>query len=167
MSSKRSTIRATLWPCLKRYAPLEVAGALGTLAGGWLGFIVFDRMGVAVLAATMGECLGYYGLALMRELRQQRWPGHSRPWGSNPANVSGYGALRALLLEFGPAELLDTVWIRPGAMLLVSRSMDHLALSLLIGKLLADLVFYTLAVAGRELARRQQGAVSLQEVQPS
>jgi hypothetical protein len=58
---------------------------------------------------TWGENLGYYGTVLTRELRARR----ARNGRLTPAAV--LRTIRNLALEFGGAELLDSLLIRPAA----------------------------------------------------
>jgi len=59
-----------------------------------------------------------------------------------------------LLVEFGPAELLDTFVIRPAAIGFTVWLLGP-ALGILAGKLLADVAFYALAIATHEHLRRK------------
>ncbi len=150
----RSTMQSKARHWFRRYAALEGAGTIGALAGAWLAHATSGPLAAVVVAATIGENVGYYGLATLRELRG------APPSPSLPQSIAAaWRTLRGLLLEFGPAELLDSTWIRPWLMALASRSVGSLAAGVLLGKLLADLSFYALAITGYELKRRRQRAV--------
>jgi hypothetical protein len=95
----------------------------------------------AALAATWGENAGFYGMMLGRELVQRR------TLRALPA------AVRRLALEFGPAEALDSLVLRPAAMYAGLALAPHPALGMLAGKLAADVTFYAPAIACHELQR--------------
>ena len=133
---------------LARYAPAEAAAILGAV----LGAGVADRFGASAaataFAGTIGEGLAFYAVIIVRDLRA-RPPGHDR------ALVR---VLRDVSLEFGPAEVLDTVAVRPLAMYLGPLLVGSLTAGVVLGKIVADIVFYTLAILGYE-ARRSLGTL--------
>ena len=68
--------------------------------------------------------------------------------------------VRDLLLEFGPAELLDSLLIRPAALATGLALVTPPALGALAGKLVADLLFYLPTIASYELIRRHRRPAS-------
>ena len=66
--------------------------------------------------------------------------------------------MRDLALEFGGAEFLDSLVVRPGAMLVLIALTGNLPLGLVLGKLAADLTFYGAAIGAYELRKRYLGA---------
>ena len=73
--------------------------------------------------------------------------------------LTGSRTVRDLLIEFGPAELVDTVLVRPLFMYLMPSLLDNFTAGILVGKLAADVVFYSLAIGAYEL--KQQYLLSL------
>ena len=73
-----------------------------------------------------------------------------------------------LLAEFGPAELLDSLLIRPAALFLGVLLLPDPVWGLLAGKIVADLVFYAMAAgaftftdrAGLRVVRGPQAEVA-------
>ena len=77
---------------------------------------------------------------------------------ANPAGSQRRRAAAVLALtvvEFGPAELADTILIRPAAMFLGSLATGNILVGVLIGKVAADLAFYGLAITSYEFAVRR------------
>jgi hypothetical protein len=107
----------------------------------------FGMPAATAYAATIGEGIAFYAVLLIRDVRRR--PGVAR-------------AVRGLVLEFGPAELLDTLAVRPGAMLLGPWLLGSVTFGVLAGKVAADLVFYAIAIvsyeAGRYYAARKVSA---------
>ena len=62
---------------------------------------------------------------------------------------------RNILIEFGPAETLDSLVVRPGLMYVLPTIINgpHVLL-FLVAKFSADIVFYGMAIIGHRLARR-------------
>jgi hypothetical protein len=79
------------------------------------------------LAAAAGETAGFYCGFIIPRLLDTRNP---HPWWRRLI-VTATGAV----VEFGPAETADSLLVRPGAM---------------IGKVIADIAFYGLAIASYE-----------------
>ncbi|GIF62852.1 hypothetical protein Ais01nite_08870 [Asanoa ishikariensis] len=124
---------------LSRYAPAEAAGITGAL----LATAPLDEPAAAAIAGTVGETVGFYAMIFARDVRA----------GGRPAAV-----VRDMVLEFGPAELLDTLLVRPGAMYLATRALGTTTTGVVVGKLAADVVFYAVAIIGYELRRSRVAA---------
>ncbi|MFL5800874.1 MAG: hypothetical protein ACJ8CR_03955 [Roseiflexaceae bacterium] len=71
----------------------------------------------------------------------------------------GLRALPAVLcdlaLEFGPAEALDSLLLRPALMYAGLTMIPSLALGIVFGQVAADIVFYVPTVVSYELLRRR------------
>lgn len=138
--------RQCLMRWLGRYAPPEVAALVGAL----LGALVGARMGGAVggaLGGTAGEGLAFYAVVVVRELRAER---------ATAAPRSLRQVLVDLLVEFGPAEALDSLLVRPLAMYAGPMVTDDLLSGTVAGKVAADLVFYALAALAFEQRRARR-----------
>lgn len=125
---------------VRRYGPAEVGAVVGAL----LAAMAADRFGVAAataIASALGEGIAFYAVILVRDMSRRRGPD------------GGGRILRRLLLEFGPAELLDTFAVRPLAMYAAAGLLGNLVLGTLAGKVAADVVFYGLAIVGYELGK--------------
>jgi hypothetical protein len=118
---------------LRRYAPAELCGLLCALTGSLLVRGAIGNAAAAAYAGAIAESVGFYGFLLARRTR----------------------SLWALVVEFGPAEALDSIVVRPaciaGAMSLLGPVAGVVA-----GKLAADLVFYTPVIATYELGLRRE-----------
>lgn len=134
--------RPLVW--LRRYLPSELLGVTAMLLCAWLATGLGANPAATALAATWAENTAYYGLMLFRDLR------------AGPRARSGaiLATLRNTLLEFGPAELLDSLLIRPALLYAGIMLAPHLALGVTIGKLAADCCFYLLTISCFELLQR-------------
>jgi hypothetical protein len=132
-------VRARLGRWLRRYLPAEIVALLTAFAGAGVAQALTGNAAVVALAAAWAENVGYYATMLVRELRVER---------------SVRRTLGNLALEFGPAEALDSLLIRPAMMYMATQLVADLALGVLLGKLAADVAFYVPAIASYELRRR-------------
>jgi FHA domain len=150
----RATWRARIGTWIKRYGPSELAGIALALCGSWLVGMVTNSRVASAYGASIGEALGFYGWLITREMIQEAYFAGARraPYGV-PEIVRTW---RGLFLEFGPAELLDTGAIRP---LSIAACTDVLGwgLGIVVGKLLADVIFYLPVVWVYERRSRRSG----------
>jgi hypothetical protein len=94
---------------IRRYLIAELAGlavalVAATLAASWSP----DRLAVVAYAGSLGETVGFYAGFLISQYR-----------GADPAGPRRRRTAAVLALtvvEFGPAELADTLLVRPAAM---------------------------------------------------
>lgn len=149
--AERSSWKARIGTWIRRYGPSELAGIALAFGGWWLLLTATRSAIAAAFGAAIGEGLGFYGSLIIREMIQEAYFAGARR--------SPYGAAemmrtwRGLLLEFGPAELLDTGLIRPLAMG-VCTSLLGWAPGIVAGKLVADVAFYLPVIWIYERRRR-------------
>ncbi|MBI2146419.1 hypothetical protein HYU22_03700 [Candidatus Woesearchaeota archaeon] len=135
---------------LRRYGLAEVIGTAAAYACFFLGQELTDNDIIAAYAGTMGENLGFYGTMVVREVNA----------GVKKARVDGksYGLVDALktasklAAEFGPAEVLDSLVVRPTTMGFGSRIFGK-ELGVGIGKAAADVSFYVPTIISYELEK--------------
>jgi hypothetical protein len=135
----RPRLRPRLAEWLRRYGPAECVGIACALIGS---FVVRRATGNAIAAAyagAWGETIGYSatiaGRDFFAEARTTRGSGRA-------LSIRNAGqVLAALLAEFGPAGVIDTMVTRPLAMGFGARLLGP-ERGLVAGKLVADVLFY-------------------------
>jgi ornithine decarboxylase len=140
---------------LMRYLPSELAGTALSLLTAWIAYRLSGSLVVAALAGTVGENVGFYGVAVGRSIRDQ-WR-FERALGATRPRASVRTALWLSLLEFGPAEIVDTFCVRPLLLWAGPVLLGNPLLGWLVGKLSADVVFYAVAAMGYLASRRFLG----------
>ncbi len=140
--------KVRLW--VRRYGVAELVGLVTAILGYAVAKSAGAGMVLAAYGATIGENVGYYGVLTVREfvhdIRAAR--------GADPT-YRGRGTARTianLLIEFGPAEALDAVVVRPLSIGLATAALG--GTGVVIGKIAADLVFYVPVVITFEVRRR-------------
>jgi hypothetical protein len=132
------TARVGVW--LRRYIPAEVASLIGALLAAQLAWTLSGSVAAAVVAGAWGETTAYYATMLARELVRTQ--------------ATLLVTLRELVLEFGVAEALDSLLIRPAMMYAGAQLVADVRLGVVLGKLGADVLFYIPTIAAFELRRR-------------
>jgi hypothetical protein len=136
----------------RRYLPAELCSVMVTMI---VAMLTFELTGNSLTTALVATWVGsgvYFSYILAMDMRfaqrQRRARGHHYDWGTFAQNV------RALLVEFGIAELVDLFIIRPALMYYLPLWIGSLAWGTLIAKVAADLTFYVPAIIGYELSKR-------------
>jgi len=127
---------------LRRYLPAEAVSVVGAmLFGSAAAMLSNNNPAVIAIAGAWGETTSYYATMVVRERRVHP---RRRLWRT----------LGNLALEFGIAEALDSLLVRPTLMYLAGQIASDARLGVLVGKLAADIVFYVPTVAVFELRQR-------------
>jgi ornithine decarboxylase len=144
-------VTRTLGYWIHRYLPNELAGTACALAGAWLTHQLTGSLLAAAIVGTLAESAGFYGVAVARDLRAElaRTPDRSAR-----RTVAALRTAVGTAIEYGPAELVDTLAVRPALLYLAPQLTGSTWLGWLVGKVAADVVFYAMAAAGH-LARRR------------
>ena len=132
----------------RRYLPAEFAGVITALTAALTAFRMSGSTATAALAGVAGETIGYYATITVRDLRRHRRAGGAGRWQA----LTRTG--RDVAIEFGPAEIVDTLIIRPGLMFTGPLVTGSLVIGTLVGKVAADIVFYAFAISGYEVRTR-------------
>ncbi|MEI6806207.1 MAG: hypothetical protein WCK49_06850, partial [Myxococcaceae bacterium] len=128
------SMATTLLRWLKRYGPAEIFAILGVYAGYFLSENFAHIIWISAYAGAMGENVGFYGVIVYQRLKAKENLWH-------------------VLAEFGPAEILDSLILRPLALFVGVETMGPM-LGLLVGKLAGDVLFYIPVILTHELMRK-------------
>lgn len=147
-------VRVRGW--VARYLPLELLGTATALLAAWTAYEGSGSLAVAAIAGALGESVGYYALVVWRAARGHAASARvrlidgrgSRAW------ATAWRTARSVGAEFGAAELVDTVLVRPGLLWAASALWGPNPIAWLAGKLASDAVFYAIAIVSFETGRR-------------
>jgi hypothetical protein len=150
---------------IRRYLPCEIAGTVGELGGAAVAYLATDSLAAAAITATIGASAGYYAAAYVTALRWSYRGQDHRRWPSR-ALAANLLALRSVAVEFGPAEFIDSLAIRPVAFYTGPLIFHNTIAGWIFGKFVSDLAFYLVAILSYErfkgvLARAQLQAEEL------
>lgn len=148
----KDTLRSKRREWLRRYIPAEIIGTVTALAGAW---IVYAQTGSYLAAAGsgwVGEGIGFFGYFITLELIVNHARHAGQPFFKRVGRTIASAGTN-LLVEFAPAEIIDSFIIRPFAMYIVPLYVHPYPLGFLIGKFAADILFYAIAIVGYELRK--------------
>ena len=143
------TTRKKIVEWTRRYLPCEIAGWAGELGGAAAIYWLTGSYAAAVVAGTIGASVGYHATAYVNGVRWVSRTLHGRAWPMR-ALIANFRALRSIAIEFGPAEVIDSVFIRPVALYAGPYLVGNVALGWVLGSLAADVGFYVLAIFSYE-----------------
>ena len=145
------TSRVREW--LHRYGPAELFSLLATV-GAAVGTEHLRGSGAAVaLAATWAGNVAYFGLILGQDVRHTRRALRAQ---GRAYSLRTFGRnVRALAVEFGAAEALDSLLIRPALMYWLPLWLHSVPRGVLVAKFAADVTFYVPAIIGYELSKKR------------
>lgn len=136
---------------LKRYGLAELAGGAFVLLISSLVYHFTRNKIAAAYAGTIGENIGFYGMIIGGDIIAAKKRSENWNW-KHVAPV-----LKNVLVEFGGAEFLDSLVVRPGLLYLGTSLIKKYQLGALAGVVAADIVFYAMAVLSSELLQRKKG----------
>lgn len=137
----------------KRYIPAEILGTFGALLAASIVYGHTHSYVAAAASGWIGEGVGFYGYFISAELLLNGKRYRAYPIFKRLASVIGVASSN-LLVEFAPAEILDTFFIRPFAMYIAPQHIRPYAVGFLAGKFGADIVFYLFAILGFEARKK-------------
>lgn len=119
---------------IKRYWLSEIFGIIGVYAGFFLTEKFSHITWIDAYGAAFGENVGFYGAILFQRLRSKEKLWH-------------------ILAEFGPAEFLDSLILRP-ATLFAGVKIFGPIFGLFVGKIAGDIVFYIPVILTHEFMKK-------------
>lgn len=146
------TVKHKLREWAWRYLPAELCSLIVTMI---VAIMVFRITQSNLTTALVGTWIGsgvYFGYILLMDIRLARRERQAN--GHRYTFMTFMQNLRALFVEFGVAELVDLLVIRPALMFYFPIFFGSLALGTLVAKLTADLTFYVPAIIGYEFSKR-------------
>ncbi|WP_137843046.1 hypothetical protein [Microbacterium sp. 2FI] len=130
-----------------RYLPAEIVGTAAMVIAGIAVTAWTDNAALIAVAALLGEIVGFYVVLSITIYAEQAHVAAS--WRAAVGRTA-----MLLIAEFGVAELLDTLLIRPLALMLGVWLLGDPMWGLLAGKVVADVIFYAVAAGAFTVTAR-------------
>jgi hypothetical protein len=138
---------------IKRYLPAEILSLIATVVSSWLAFRFTQNSITTALVGTWVGNIFYFGTILVLDIFVAY---KERKAINKPYNLTTfYKNVRALFVEFGIAEVIDSFFIRPLLMFYIPKWVGNLSLGVVIAKFAADITFYIPAIISYELSKKQ------------
>jgi hypothetical protein len=133
----------------RRYLPCEVAGTTCEMGGAAIAYATTESAALAAIVATVGASVGYYAAAYLAAVRTAYRARASSPRRRRVLAANGL-AVRSVAVEFGPAEIIDSLLIRPAAFYFGPILFGGMVAGWIFAKFVADIGFYVLAIFSYE-----------------
>ncbi|MDP2722767.1 MAG: hypothetical protein Q8O72_08420 [Bacteroidales bacterium] len=137
---------------LKRYLLADTLSTIFSLFVAWAVKVTADDRVLAAFLASAVASIVFYGVITIRDvrisIRQHRIKNKKYKMKSFIKDF------RNLLVEFGPAELLDVFAVRPFFMYLIPTLMTNFLIGSFIGKTIADIIFFVPAILMYEVRKK-------------
>lgn len=152
-SLKYKIMKQKMTEWLKRYGLAEIISLILTLLSSLITFHFTQNKITTALVGTWIGNIGYFGTILIEDIFLARK--QLRAIGKN-YTIETFGKnARALFVEFGIAEVFDTLFIRPAMMYYIPIWVGDLGLGIVIAKFMADITFYIPAILSYELSKKK------------
>lgn len=138
---------------MRRYLPCEIVSTVCELGGAAVAYLVTGSLAAAAVVATVGASAGYYATAYLAAVRTT-YRDHAHLRRVRRLLVANGLTLRSIAVEFGPAEAIDSLAIRPLAFYVGPSLSGDMVIGWIFAKLTADAGFYVLAILSYERFQR-------------
>jgi len=144
-------MKARVREWIRRYLPAEILSLVFTVAATLITYqITHSRLSTALSGTWFGN-IGYFGYILIADIAHtQKVLGQADKRYTFSSFLKN---IRALVAEFGIAELLDSFLVRPALMYYLPILTGSLLAGSVLAKFVADVTFYVPAIAGYELTK--------------
>lgn len=143
--------RAKEW--IKRYLPAEMISIVVTLISSVLTFKITQNNLTTALVGTWIGNIGYFGTILLTDVFKTN---RALALRNKPYTLKTFGLnMRALFVEFGIAEVIDSIFVRPTLMYYLPIWVNNISLGVIIAKFAADISFYVPAIIAYELSKKK------------
>ncbi|MFA6171126.1 MAG: hypothetical protein WCW77_00765 [Patescibacteria group bacterium] len=136
----------------KRYWAAELLAAIGAFSCSGLSYLITGDRTFSAYAGVIGENIGFYLFILLRDVFETEKKDRELK-----LKYGFRGFLRNvkdMIIEFGPAEVLDSLFIRPFCLYIFPVWIGNYGLGILAGKFAADVTFYIPTIISHELKNR-------------
>ncbi|MCK5333609.1 MAG: hypothetical protein KAJ24_03785 [Candidatus Aenigmarchaeota archaeon] len=144
MYMKKSKLRE--W--FDRYAFTEFIALLIGLAFANIAMHLWNNIIIAAFLATWGDNIGFYGIIIYKDMKLRK---------KKDKKITFHGVLkvaRNTIVEFGPAEYLDSFLLRPFHLASLPYLLSNYSLAIIIGTVLADITYYIPVITSYEFRKK-------------
>lgn len=134
---------------IRRYLPYEIISAAAELGGAGVVYAISNSLAAAALAGTLGAVTGYYTAAFLSAARLAYRQLEQRT-GITRIVIANALALRSVTVEFGLAECVDSLTIRPATYYLLPTVFESVITGWVFAKLISDVAFYLFTIISYE-----------------
>jgi hypothetical protein len=149
VSTRKQNIKAKIKGWVKRFLPAEVAGTIVAVLVSTFTHYYTKNAVIAAYAGSVCETIAFYATIIIHDARIATK--NLKEEGKTLSFRSFVYLLRNILLDFGVAELMDSLLLRPFCMYIFPIWLKNYPLGILAGKIASDIVFYLPVIISYEL----------------
>lgn len=128
---------------LERYAMAEILSIISIVISATILTNIFGLIIISAFVATWIGNFVYYGIIVFKDLKEKEL---------NPLTL--IKQTRNMIIEFGPAEYLDSFVIRPFLLSVIPYFISNYPLAIFIGTNLANITYYIPTIISYELRKK-------------
>lgn len=138
---------------LKRYLPAEIVGTVTAVGAASITHVFSDNHLFIAYAGSLGEAIGFYSTVFIQQFIIAN---NQLKIKSELFSLADFlKIIRTIVLEFGPAGIIDGLILRPFFMYLFPLFLKNFTLGILLGKIAGDLTFYMLVILSYEIREKK------------
>jgi len=139
---------------LKRYLPAEIVGTITAVSAASITHVFSHSHIFIAYIATLGEAIGFFSTIFIQHFLTlyKKRKNENKQFSFHDFSI----ILSHILLEFGPAEIIDGLVLRPFFMYLFPLLISNFTLGIFIGKIAGDITFYLLVIISYEMKKKHK-----------
>ncbi len=127
-----------------RFLPGEIIGTLTAVSTASIAHVFTDNGILVAYSGSLGEAIGFYTTIIIQTIFVYKKKYFVQV---DSLKIGDFAKIiRNLLIEFGPAGIIDGLLLRPFFMYVFPMILKDFTLGLLIGKIMGDITFYVLVI---------------------
>ena len=127
----------------------EIIGTITAVSAATATHLFSHNLILSAYTGSIGEALGFYGTIIIQNVRIQK---QKNSINNTFFTVLDFSKIIAnIILEFGPAGLIDGLILRPFFLFLFPILLDNFTCGIFIGKIVGDIAFYLLVLLSIEI----------------
>ncbi len=126
---------------VKRYGTAEVIGLIFAVLGANVSFILTKNIILSAFIGTWTENIGFYGTIAYNDLKNKK----NKPYLKQTLHM---------IIEFGPAEYIDSFLIRPLYLSFFPYIITNYSLAILVATILANITYYIPTIISYEIKKK-------------
>lgn len=147
-------IKLKIQEWLKRYLPAEIVGTITAIGVASIIRFFYESAVFTAYAGSVGEAVGFYSTIFIQHIlviyKKKKIENKTFSITNFPKIITN------IILEFGPAGMLDGLFLRPFFMYLFPVYLKNFALGIFVGKIVGDIAFYFLVILSYELKKQNK-----------
>lgn len=139
---------------LKRYLPAEIVGTITAVSAASIAHFFSENLIFIAYTGSLGEAIGFYSTVFIQNILIVSKKNRTENKKNSFLDLIKITA--NIILEFGPAGIIDGLLLRPFFMYLFPILLKNFTLGILVGKIAGDITFYFLVILGYEFKKRSK-----------